>query len=143
MAFLIDTTKQALALRTHHYNVIVDDSRRPLPGELAVNGRPVIALCPITDDNEPICEGAFSFAPLVQRALETEANRAFVFELQNSPEDVRLTIEKLSLAGIADYLTSALYIRRGRAKGGFRMKRLGGALVAHVETLPRSTKEDR
>lgn len=68
--YLVDTTKAAASAAFPSVNVIVDQSRKPFEGEASVGRRPVIALCPITETNAPICEGAFSFAPVVQRALE-------------------------------------------------------------------------
>lgn len=66
--YLIDTTKKAMAAHPGAH-VIIDSHA----------GGQVVALCPITEGNEPICEGQYSFAPLVQRALETQANQRATF----------------------------------------------------------------
>lgn len=68
--YLIDTTKAAMDAVFPHFNVIIDAERKPVAGEAQVHGFPVIALCPITEASEPLCEGAFSRAPMVQRVLD-------------------------------------------------------------------------
>lgn len=67
--YLVDTTKAAMAAYPG-FHVIVDSHRPATKGEASVKGVAVVALCPITNGPAPICEGQFSFAPLVQRALE-------------------------------------------------------------------------
>lgn len=62
--YLIDTTKAMMA--AHPGAHVITDSHA---------GGAIVALCPITEGNEPICEGDYSFAPLVQRALEHEAEK--------------------------------------------------------------------
>lgn len=66
--FIIDITKKAM--EDHPGAHVIKDSH---------SGDAVVALCPITEEDEPICEGQFSFAPLVQRALENEANAKATF----------------------------------------------------------------
>lgn len=72
MRYLIDTTKAAMAAYPG-FQVIIDSHRPAVEGEASVHGKAIVALCPITQGNVPICEGQFSFAPVVQRALEKEA----------------------------------------------------------------------
>lgn len=71
--YLIDTTKAMMA--AHPGAHVITDSHA---------GGVIVALCPITEGNEPICEGQYSFAPYVQRALEHEAEKvAFDSRLAN------------------------------------------------------------
>lgn len=61
--YLVDTTKAAMEAHPG-FHVIIDSHA----------GNQIVALCPITEGNEPVCEGQFSFAPIVQRGLENQAN---------------------------------------------------------------------
>lgn len=61
--YLVDVRKAACAAYPKHH-VIIDSHA----------GDAIVALCPIAEGNEPVFEGQYSFAPLVQRALEREAH---------------------------------------------------------------------
>ena len=62
--FLIDTTKAKMAAYPG-FHVITDSHA----------GGAIVALCPLAEGDEPIFEGQYSFAPLVQRALENEGRK--------------------------------------------------------------------
>lgn len=69
--YFINTTKAAMAAYPKA-NVITDSHRPAVKGEASVNGETVVALCPITRGDTPTCDGQFSFAHVVQKALEAQ-----------------------------------------------------------------------
>jgi len=73
--YLVDTTKRAMA-KHPGMHIIVDSETDA-----------VIALCPITEANEPICDGHYSFAPLVQNALNSYRPRTDL-EIVNQTNDL-------------------------------------------------------